>query len=145
MSAPISVSVRARVVAVALLALSSGCMTSPEPRVAALTDSQRGATGSAVLRDGTRRSGELLAVQDSSLLVLVDGRVAVLPFAELVAVDWGEFSSRDFTPSMGAASDMRERGRAASRFAFGLPAPALSALLARLGQTSADTVRAVRR
>jgi hypothetical protein len=126
-----------------LLPALQACRTSPDPQQAARADTPRGASVGVHLLDGQRHVGELLAVQDSSLVILLPAnRVAVGRFADVGRVDWGDYtSSRDFNTSVWTSPTLRQRGRLASRFPYGLPDRALRTLLARLGQTSPDTLR----
>ena len=80
-------------------------------------------------------------MQDSSLLVLVGGRIAVIRFDELARVSWGEFEATDAGAALRRSPRLLRRGRAASRFPYGVPAPAMASLLARFGQTAPDASR----
>ena len=128
----------------ALLPSAHACRTSPEPRRAAVDDSPRGASVVVHLTDRRRLAGELLAVRDSSLLLLLPGnRVAVGRVADVDRVDLGTFGwSRQLDRNALTSPGGLERARQASRFPYGLPDPALRAMLARFGQTSPDTLRA---
>ena len=128
----------------ALLPSAHACRTSPEPRRAAVDDSPRGASVVVHLADGRRLAGELLAVRDSSLLLLLPGnRVAVGHVADVDRVDLGTFGwSRQLDRNALTSPGGQERARQASRFPYGLPDPALRAVLARFGQASPDTLRA---
>jgi hypothetical protein len=130
-----------------LLPAMHACKTSPHPQQAARADTPRGASVGVHLLDGQRHVGELLAVQDSSLVILLPAnRVAVGRFADVGRVDWGDYaSSRNVSTSVWRSPTLRQQGLSASRFPYGLTQPAWRTLLARFGQTSPDTLRVERR
>jgi hypothetical protein len=113
-----------------LLALAA-CHTSPAPDVVALADSQRGAMVMLHMVDGSARTGELLAVRDSSLVLLRNRQVAVVPLSAVAIVDFGETRlSLERTP----AAELLDRARRASRFPYGITPGAMAALLRSTGQ-----------
>ena len=127
-----------------LAAGQAACMTSPSPRVVARGDSPFGTIVTVRLLDGRRYEGELLAVHDSSLVVITADRIAVGRFADIARLDLAASSAA--LDGRGSALDVRtaagyRRGQLASRFPFGMPAPALRALLDRSGQAAPDTLR----
>jgi hypothetical protein len=130
--------------AAALLAALAGCATSPAPRRAATHDVPRGASVVLDLVDRRRHAGELLALRDSSLVLLLPtNRVAVARVADVGRVDWGNYSaSGDFGARVWTTPQLQAHVRSASRFPFGLPDAALRTLLAGLGQAAPDTLRA---
>jgi hypothetical protein len=81
--------------------------------------------------DGSARTGELLAVRDSSLVLLRNRQVAVVPFSAVAIVDFGETRlSLERTP----AAELLDRARRASRFPYGITPGAMAALLRSTGQ-----------
>ncbi len=130
--------------AAALLAALAGCATSPAPRRAAADDAARGARVVLGLVDRRRHAGELLALRDSSLVLLLPtNRVAVARVADVGRVEWGDYStSDDFGARVWTTPQLQARARSASRFPFGLPDAAMRTLLTGLGQAAPDTLRA---
>ena len=124
--------------ALAGLVASTACHTSPAPDVVALADSQHGAMVMLHMVDGPARTGELLAVRDSSLLLLRNRQVVVAPLSAVASVDFGETSVRVERTSV---AELLERARRASRFPFGITPGAMAALLRSTGQDAPVELR----
>lgn len=90
------------------------------------------------LRRGGRAQGELLAVQDTALVVLAQDTVTLVPYG---ALETGEFSQVEGelrgTPP---APDFARRLRLVSRFPQGLTPDMLARLLAAYGQSALKVV-----
>lgn len=123
-----------------VLAVTTACYTSPNPRDYPPAKRPNGVTGELTTKDRHSVRGELLEVRDSSYVFLVSGRVTVVPY---VAVVSAHFTDQDWA-SIGwdswPSADRRDRLRWDSRFPFGIRAEAMDALLRAGGQTGPDTV-----
>jgi hypothetical protein len=73
--------------------------------------------------------------------MLIGSRVAVVPYSSLYRARFT--SVGDVTGHSGERPSRKERDRLThySRFPYGIPAPAMSALLALSGQSAPDTIR----
>jgi hypothetical protein len=129
-----------RTSALACLLVLTACYTSPAPHVVALADSQRGAMVMLHMTDGSARTGELLAVRDSSLLLLRNQRVVTAPLSSIVSMDLGD--TRLAVAQRERPRDLLERVRDASRFPYGITPAAMSALLRSTGQDAPTELRA---
>jgi hypothetical protein len=133
-----------RAIVVAALALHSGCvMTSAHPSTFEPARRPHGVQGALTVGSHTYSDVELLAVQDSGYVVLTGSRVAVAPFrlvsrARFHQIAFGVATDRNGVP----VPDVREQLRFASRFPYGIPAPAMAALLQQAGQQAPDTLGA---
>jgi hypothetical protein len=122
----------------ALLATLPACMTSPSPHDYLPAVDPGGIRGDLTSTwDHAAIRVELLAVDDSSYIVLSRDRVAVAPFR---AVRKAVFQPIGTTTSDGRApsSDHRSQLKYASRFPYGIPADVMSRLLEKSGQTRPD-------
>lgn len=92
---------------------------------------------------GAAVEGELLAVDSSAYVLLARARVTVVPMKPSVGalLQGGESNSRTLIRVSGipAAGKLREV-RSHARFPYGIPQPAMAALLASTGQTAPDTL-----
>jgi hypothetical protein len=121
----------------AALTLAGCYRTSPPLGRDPLAQSPRGVYGEATTRAHTY-AGELLAVSASDLTMLAEGQVVVVPFTQLAVGDFrnigvmikGQPSTRHF-----------DQLRYASRFPYGIPTPALRAILAQYSRSAPDTVK----
>jgi hypothetical protein len=118
----------------------SGCFTSPPPNEFPPALSPRGAIGAVYLADGRNYWGELLSFTDSAFVVLVGGRVAVAPFRHVERLAFSGFSCGEFPSGNCLSPKSIEDARTVSRFPYGIPAPALRALLERGKQTAPDSL-----
>lgn len=118
----------------------SGCTTSPAPSAFLPALTPRGESGLLDMMSGQTYSVELLAVRDSSVVILRGQRVGVAFFRDIRGASFGEFSFGQFGQQRPSLKTI-EKGRAASRFPYGIAEPALKALLEHAHQTVPDTVR----
>jgi hypothetical protein len=123
----------------AALTLVASCYTSPPPRSYPPALRPNGVTGELTTADHHSVQGELLEVRDSSYVLLVSGRVTVVPYAAVVTAHFSDQDWMSFGYSSPSAN-RREQLRWDSRFPFGIRADALDALLGAAGQTKPDTV-----
>jgi hypothetical protein len=114
-----------------LLALPA-CYTSPAPRAIALADPQRGASVTLHMTDGSARTGELLGVRDSSLVLLTNQRVVIAPLYTITSMDLG--NARLAVVRGEGSRDLLDRARDASRFPYGITPAAMAVLLRSTGQ-----------
>jgi len=89
------------------------------------------------LRRGGRAQGELLAVQDTALVVLAQDTVTLVPYG---ALETGEFSQVGELRGTPPAPDFARRLRLVSRFPQGLTPDMLARLLAAHGQSALKVV-----
>ena len=85
------------------------------------------------LRGGRKAQGELLAVQDTALLVLAQDTVTLVPYNAVVS---GRFSEVGELTEIPPAPDFATRVRLVSRFPQGLSPELLARLLAAHGQSA---------
>jgi hypothetical protein len=133
---------RCLLAASALLATLTACRTSPSPHdylPAVEPSGIRGDLKTTFERNALRV--ELLAVDDSSYVVLSRDRVAVAPFR---IVERAVFEPIGTTTKDGRApsSSHRSQLKYASRFPYGIPAPVMSRLLEKSGQQRPDDLAA---
>jgi len=89
------------------------------------------------LRGGRRAQGELLAVQDTALVVLAQDSVTLVPYRAVVS---GQFSPVGELIETPPAPDFATRLRLVSRFPQGLSSDLLARLLAAHGQSALKVV-----
>ncbi|HYU27916.1 MAG TPA: hypothetical protein VEK83_02705 [Gemmatimonadales bacterium] len=123
----------------AALVLAAGCYHGPGLGNFEPAHSPEGIAADLHLRK-TRVRGELLAVQDSALIVLADpGGIVMVP---VDSIRLGSFG--DLGPLLGESGDVarsRERLRLLSRFPAGLTAELRTRLLAAYGQREIQVVQ----
>ena len=85
------------------------------------------------LRGGATGQGELLAVQDTALVVLAQDTVTLVPYRVLAAGRFTQVGELTETPP---PRDFAEKLRLVSRFPQGLTAEMLTRLLAAYGQST---------
>jgi hypothetical protein len=125
---------RSLMVSVAVLGFSA-CMVGPSTRTFAPANWPDGIEADLRLKR-SRIQGELLAVQDSALLVLRDDRVVLVLLA---AIRVGSFSQRGVLVENGhALRGTLPRLRLVSRFPAGLTPELKARLLAAYGQTEPE-------
>lgn len=132
----------ARPLRLTLLAALSSCYTSRTVDRVALADTQRGVTGWVRLTDGSVHGGELLALQDASLVMLAVDRVVVAPHSVIRRAEFGGFKSSDMQKLTSVVID---GGRRASRFPYGITSAAMAELLNGARQERPDTLSLARR
>jgi len=89
------------------------------------------------LRVGRRAQGELLAVQDTALVVLAQDSVTLVPYSAVVSGQFSQVGELIETPP---APDFATRLRLVSRFPQGLSPDLLARLLAAHGQSALKVV-----
>ena len=124
----------------AIATVVSACFTSVAPRHFAPANRATGVMGTVAVTGGGQLSGELLAVNDTAYVMLIDSRVTVAPYGTLSAARFAVVGQ--VTRAAGEAPPTKDRRRLASyaRFPYGIPAPAMAALLGKSGQTTEDAV-----
>lgn len=85
------------------------------------------------LRGGATGQGELLAVQDTALVVLAQDTVTLVPYRILTAGRFSQVGELTETPP---PRDFAEKVRLVSRFPQGLTPEMLTRLLAAYGQST---------
>ena len=130
---------RIRFALLAPAAFIGACYTSPPPEGFGQALQPNGVQGTLTVTGGKRVHGELLEVRDSAYVLLVDNRVAVVPYR---AIQEAGFEHQDWACCSYAnpSASVRERLRWSSRFPFGIRDEALAALLRASGQTRPDSV-----
>lgn len=121
-----------------LFGVVAACSVGPRPDKFPPAREPAGATIQLRLRDKRVVTGELLAVQDSGLLVRDSSRILLVPNravqnGSLVAGGAAAFRGRP-------VGDTRERLRLLSRYPSGVSSDLLTSLLAAYGRDSVDTV-----
>ena len=132
---------KARLAAAVALAVA-GCTTGPRVRDYEPAQEPSGVRGELTLRDGRKLYVELLQLQDTAFLVQANSLVLVVPFRVLTTATFLQIG-RVVWNCRGPNSDDWEQLRLASRFPYGVPNVALSALLGRAGQAAAENLGAV--
>ena len=82
--------------------------------------------------------GELLTVTLADLTMLTQTSVIVIPFSQ---IERGVFSAIDVRIRGAPSPAQFDQLRYASRFPYGIPEPAMKAILSRRGRATPDTVR----
>ena len=126
-------------VPLAILALlASGCLyTGGSPSASPLANSPEGVAG--VVTVGTHLyEGELLTVTAADLTMLTPMGVIVIPFSQ---IESGVFAAIDVRIAGIPSPTKWSQLRYASRFPYGIKAPVMSAILAKIGQSAPDTTR----
>ena len=125
----------------ASLIVIGSCTTSPAPRKVATADAHRGANVIVHMVDGAEHFGELLAVRDSSIVVLTRNRIAIGSFADIRGVTVGEFAPTDFTRGSWPLETSLGKLAPASRFPYGIAASPMAVLLESTKQTAPADLR----
>jgi hypothetical protein len=129
---------------VALVVSLTACLTSPPALTVAQADTQRGALGSVYMSDGTQHSGELLALDDSTIVLLTRDRVAIGSLSRISLMSFDDFATNEVGPERHLSSRTLRKGRQASRFPYGITAPVMANLLANAKQTAPDRLEAMK-
>ena len=128
-------------------ALLAACYTSPAPQTFPHATSPYGASVTLWLVDGRKVRGELLALEDTTAMLLAreTGRIAVARPPVIRSI---EFSVVDVVRFAGSGLPRRrelEQARLRARFPYGMSPAVREALLAKAGQAAPDTLVAVKR
>lgn len=118
----------------------AACYTSRDPLRDPRALSPRGVHGD-IETSARNYSGELLALTDADFVLLTDERLVVIPF--VVARD-GKFGSIGVSTFGAPWERHAEQLRYSSRYPYGIPPAALSAILRSKGQEAPDTAKAGR-
>jgi hypothetical protein len=130
---------RGSTVGLVLAAFGAACIyTSRSPSNDPNVLSPRGASG--VVRVGLDLyEGELLAATSYDYVMLLPKRLVVIPYS----IAWSaEFKSVSIRATGDPSNEHLTQLRYASRFPYGIPAPAMTAILGTTGQNAPDTIRA---
>lgn len=123
-------------ITLALAAALAGCRTSPKPTAIFQATSPYGEQISVTLKDGRSHVGELLAVTDTALIVMVQNRVAI---ARAVAIALARTSRFRLGYAAGTVRKKElDNARRGARFPYGMSPEVLSALLTKTSQSSPD-------
>ncbi len=117
--------------------LLSGCAVGTNINTLPAATTPAAVQGWVSLGDGRRFAGELLTVTDDRLVMLIANRLIELPVASIRQFQFSPFAKGSAQPTQ----EQLERMRGASRFPYGIPDTALTALLARSGQSSIESVQ----
>jgi hypothetical protein len=125
------------IITVALCVAASCYHTSPPVERDPLALSPRGVSGE-VATNARTYTGELLTITANDLTMLSENRIVVIPFSLMGS---GDFGSIDVMIKGAPSSRHFDQLRYASRYPYGIPAPALRDLLAYLQRPKTDTVK----
>lgn len=114
----------------------TACLTSPPSLKVARADRQFGTFGSVYMSDSTVHSGELLAVDDSSIVLLTQYRVAIGSLSRIDRLSFDDFETRDVGATRRLSAATLRKGKEASRFPYGITAAAMARLLENTKQTA---------
>ena len=126
---------RGALAALAVVPALVACRTSPPPRTIPHATSPYGEQISVTLKDNRSFVGELLAVSDSSLMLMVHNRVAFARAGAISAVRASRFALR-YSDAAGPPSKELEKARRGARYPYGISPEVLAALLAKTSQSS---------
>lgn len=130
-----------RLAFVAAAALASACIyTSPPVAMDPVALSPLGVHGS-VTAGTNAYSGELLAITTTDFVLNIGERVVVIPFA---IAGPGDFSAIDVRTYGAPSAKHNDQLRYASRYPYGIPTPALTAILEAKHQAAPDTIKLAR-
>jgi hypothetical protein len=124
--------------AMLLAATLTACLTSPSTTTAVREDNQRGTIGGVRMNNGTEHYGELLALDDSSVVLLTNNRVAVGALSHVVRLTFDDLDVRDVAVNHGLQWSELRKGQELSRFPYGITPSAMSLLLANAKQKTLD-------
>ncbi|HJP86727.1 MAG TPA: hypothetical protein VJ852_12095 [Gemmatimonadaceae bacterium] len=121
-----------------LVLVGSGCIfTGGSPSESSLANSPQGVAG--IVTVGPRvYEGELLTVTRTDLTLRTSTTVVVIPFSQ---IERGGFSEIDVYIAGAPSPTNLDQLRYASRFPYGIPAPAMKAILSSMGRSAPDTAR----
>lgn len=124
------------IVAGALLAAS--CHTSPKPQAVPQATNPFGVRGTVSLAYGRSYEGELLAVTDTSWVMLVDGRVSMVRTTAVHEVSVPTVGTLKYANGRAKSNVRLERAQRLTRYPYGIPPEAMAALLAKASQEAPD-------
>jgi hypothetical protein len=124
------------IVAGALMTLS--CYTSPKPQAIREATNPYGARGTVTLSFGRKFEGELLALTDTSLVMLVDGRVATVRTSAMSELVMPMAGVLKYAGGRAPSSKQLERARHMMRYPYGIQPGVMAALLAKSAQQAPD-------
>jgi hypothetical protein len=110
----------------------------------AQADTQRGAFGSVYMSDGTHHYGELLALDDSTIVLLTRKGVTIGSLSRIYGMSFDDFATYEVGPERHLSAGTLRKGRQASRFPYGITAPVMANLLANAKQTTPDRLEAMK-
>jgi hypothetical protein len=128
-----------------LLVSLTACMTSRPALDVAREDTQRGAFGSVYTSDGRQYAGELLAFDDSTIVMLTRDRIAIGALTQIDRLSFDDFETTFTGPDRRPSSRTLRQGRHVSRFPYGITAQTMVTLLANAKQTSPDRLESMSR
>ncbi len=125
---------------VSLIVIGS-CTTSAAPRKVAIADSHRGANVIVHMVNGAEHFGELLAVRDSSIILLTKNRIAIGSFADVRSVAIGDIGPTGIVNGRWSLETSLGKLAPASRFPFGIAASPMAVLLESTKQAAPADLR----
>jgi hypothetical protein len=118
--------------------VATGCIyTGGSPSKSPLANSPEGVAG-VVTVAGNVYEGELLTVTRADLTMRTSEAVVVIPYSQ---IESGGFAAIDVDIAGVPSPRHLDQLRYASRFPYGIPDPALKAILSKMGRPAPDTVR----
>ena len=118
--------------------MASGCLfTGGSPSKSPLANSPEGVGGVVTIATQVYE-GELLTVTQADLTMRTSRAVVVIPFSQ---IESGDFSAIDVHIARAPSPTNLDQLRYASRFPYGIPEPAMKAILSRMLRIAPDTVR----
>lgn len=135
---------RATMAALTGAMLVGACYTSPKPQAIPEATSLNGELGTVTLAYGRTFSGELLAVTDTSWVMLVGNRVSMVRSAALQKVLVPSTGDIAYSGGKATSATRLEAARHAVRFPYGISPDVMSALLAKSGQQAPDDLEKVK-
>jgi hypothetical protein len=121
-------------IAMLLATTLTACMTSPSTTTAAREDDQRGTVGSVYMNNGAEYVGELLALDDSSVVLLTQNRIAIGALSHVARLEFDDFDARNVAYNRGLSAAALQKGKELSRFPYGITPSAMALLLANAKQ-----------
>jgi hypothetical protein len=121
----------------------TACKTSQSALVVAREDQQRGAVGNVYMNDGRQFIGELLALDDSTVVLLTGGHIAIGALPRVARLAFDDFETTDVGPRHRMSPRTLAEGKRASRFPFGTIEHIMASLLVAMKQTSPDRLESM--
>jgi hypothetical protein len=126
----------------ACAAVLAACYTSPKPQAIPQATNPYGVSGTVTLANGRTSVGELLDINDTSVVMLIDGRVASARPAAIVKVELPGARDVNYKAGRAVSAARVMRARRMTRFPYGMSPEVTAALLARTSQASPDDLEA---